>query len=389
MPQSTPLRTTHLDRRHASGLIRSVRGRSPVLWLAARFLDRRDRDALLAAGAFVQMLADIVAGWDPDSGGSAPPGERGPEESANSGEETDGGAAPSHGSTSCACGAASLHGRVQVAHNVIAFVFEEQAACKVGRVEIESFAAVRAVRDVAREPFDELVDAWAALAAVKRFATRAAIDRLNARAGEASAQLVLDLLTETTPAAEVLRQGTMIAAFILRARQLLALRQAWSREQRCLISLEDLAACGLRDIDLGQWLTSDAADGHSFPPDLEKRCLRLMRSQTDAALAHLAAGAGLIESPDPKHGRALAAFAGCWGEMLLDYMHPPHVQAEHPADPPRAVRFRAWRHAIGRRLSPRLCERLAAAEAQAPSSGDFTCPAPRPASPRPVAGANR
>lgn len=387
MPPSSPHSPGSVDWRHSASLVRIVQRRAPDLWLAARFLDRSDREALLALGAFVLLIADVVAARDLDAGEDAPPGEGAEDDPATDVDAPRAGADDAHGAASCACGAASLHGRVQIAHNIIAFVFEEQAAREAGRAEIEAFAAVREARGLARAPFDELVQAWAALAEVQRIATRAALDRLNARVGAALAQLVLDLFADLPIPPEARRRGGRIAAFTLRARQLLTLREAWRERGCCLIPLEDLAACGLRDLDLESWLTSDAADRHRSPADLERRCAQLIRSQADAALAHLAAGAGSLESLGPKHARALAAFAGCWGEMLLDHLDPARVHVAPPPHPPRGVRFRAWRHAIGRRFSPRLRERLAAVEAQAPLRPGPPRAAPQGASPRSVAGA--
>ncbi len=234
-----------------------------------------------------------------------------------------------------------------MAHNVVAYLFEEAQRGGIGRADLEAFVSLREAQRLPRGAFDEFIEGVAALERVQRVAERTALHRLVARAAAPAARAILAVFPRLASAGRVEEQAAALARFALRARQLLDLPRAFVEEDRCLISLEDLSRCGLRDRDLEAWLrTPQGVDAATA-----QRGRRLFDDERREALALLAGSAGLLEVLPPRESRALAAYLGCWGEALLEG---PALDRPSPSPFTRSIRFRAWRCAIGRRVSPRL-----------------------------------
>jgi len=345
--------TLRLDRRHAAILYRGARRQSHDLWLAARFLGRADRGAMLAVALLLRLLDDIVAGREaPRDYAEDEPGE------SRVGEPTP--------ASACACGSGSIESRAAVAHNVVGYLFEEAAPGLIGRPELEVFVIVREALRLPRKPFDRFIDGLVGMAGAKRMATRAVLSRLVEALATPLAEIAAATLGHAPGDSTAAARAAAAVRFIIRARQLLALRQAWQSDDRCLIALEDLASFGLRDRDFGSWLLGGESP---ISPVNEARCARLIESQRTAAMADLIDGLGLIDSLPGAQARALAAYIGYWGEALLDAPVAGGAPGQSSMPNWRAARFRAWRYAISGRVSPRILARLQAIDSHGGDPG--------------------
>lgn len=298
---------------------------------------------MLAVAALLDLLSDVIAGREIESSRaarSAADHSKGSDADPTKPSQTVGGCG-------CACASGSIDSRAEVAHNIVAYLFEEAKPGGIGRADMEAFVVLREQQRLSREAFDEFVDGAAALQRVRRVAARTALHRLVARAASPAARAILAAIPGAASGDGIGEQAAALARFLLRARQLLDLPRAVAQGDRCLVSLEDLSRRGLRDRDLTAWLRSPRGVDEAT----DQRCRLLFDDERNEALALLAGGAALLEALPARESRALAAYLGCWGEALLAA---PAFDRSSTSPFTRAIRFRAWRYALSRRLSPQL-----------------------------------
>ncbi len=323
-----------VNHRHAAILHRACRRSAPDVWLAVRFLPRDTRDQLLAAAAVLRLLSDVVAGREV---------ERDPAAGADEAQP------PTAGG--CGCGSGSLAQRTAVAHNIVSFLFEEAQAASIGRPELESFVAVRQACPLPRAAFDAFIDGCSAAAEVRRVATRRARENLASAIAGPLGEIVTSIALAAPVDDEFGAESAEVVSAIMRTRELLTLRHQLVQEDRCLVPLETLSRFSLRDSDLARWVSGSAVDVGS---ELDRRCTSLLGHLRRDCLAGLVAAAALLERLPGGPARAVAAVAGVWGAALCSEPLGPGESQHALSDRLRAYRFRAWRHAIARRLDPRL-----------------------------------
>lgn len=326
-------------------LHRACRRAAPDLWLAVRFLPRRKRDELLAVAGVLRLLTDILQGRDVTR-----------EPAGSESGESDGLAETRHAGGGCACGSDSLAMRTTVARNVVAFLFDDEGAASTGRVEIEAFAAMRSTTRLSRNAFEAFVDGCSALAAPRRIAAERSLERLLDPVARSLCDVLVDVLFDTQTAAALMHGLERTIRFCLRAHALLTLRDGLVRADRHLIPLESLGADAIRDSFFVGWVRGRGAAGREA--DLEAECVAILENERSRCLAELKEMPALLSQLPAPVSRALAAFAGIWGEALL---HEPLGAFESELGLTarlKRYRFRAWRHAIGRRLDSRLLSAL-------------------------------
>lgn len=329
-----------VDHRHSAILHRACRRSAPDIWLAVRFLPRDPRDQLLAAAAVLRLLSDVVAGREVERDPAAEDNEPKPPAALG-----------------CGCGSGSLAQRTAVAHNIVSFLFEEAEAATTGRPELEAFVAVRQARPLPRAAFDAFVDGCSAGVEVRRVATRRTRENLVGAVAGPLAEIMASIVLPNPVAGELCSMAAGATGAIMQARELLTLRRSLIAEDRCLVSLETLSRFSLRDSDLVRWIGSAETEPDS---ELDGRCTLLLAHLRRECLADLVDAAGLLELLPGGAGRAFAAVFGVWGAALCSEPLGRHEPPLALPDRLRAYRFRAWRHAIARRIDPRL-----AASAQA------------------------
>ncbi|GEM_PF-6248360 len=246
--------------------------------------------------------------------------------------------------------------RTMVAHNVVAFLFDEAKPGAVGRPDLEAFLAVQRGTELPRGAFDAYVDGCSAALAVRRLATERALDRIVDSIAVPLAEILRSVAFAADPDAVVRDESVQAVRFVTLARELLCVRDSFVNGDRCFVPLEVLSRFGLRDSDFESWLSGKgegAADA-----DLRGSCQRLMDHYTSRCLSHLADAARLIESLPGASARAFAAFAGLWGDAVLIEPKGRNEPARSLAERLKAHRFRAWRYAISQRFDPRIVSAL-------------------------------
>ncbi len=236
-------------------LRRVVGGVDPALVAASRFLGARRGVHLLAAVGLGRIFASIIDGSALD-------------ERAGEGKVAD--------ATSCGCGGDSLDSRVQIARNVVDFLFHDVGSGPIGRVEMEAFAAVCGDAGWSEDDWSDLINALAQASQVQRVATFAS--------GEA---LLGGLVAAWT---KILTAGGNLSAES-EAIRAIGLSMQWHARIFNLagdwmggalwVPLETLAAQGVRDVKFGAAIQS----GHPDPASLDAVRAVLARAQLHATNA--------------------------------------------------------------------------------------------------------
>lgn len=258
-------------------LRRVVGAFDPALVAASRFLGARRGVHLLAAVGLGRNLESIIRG-------------NALEEGTGEGRV--------EGGDSCGCGGDSPDSRVQIARNVVEFLFRDAGGGPIGRVEMEAFAAVCGEAGWREGEWNGLIDALAQTCQVHRVATFAA--------GEAVLGGLVAAWTGVLAAGggdvaepEAIRH---IGLSIQWHARIVNLASDW-KSGALWVPLEALAAHGVRDGTFGRAIEST----HPDPACVEALREVMARAQLHAASAERR-GLGIAGG----EVRALTLYATAW-----------------------------------------------------------------------------
>lgn len=228
--------STSFLRQSSRTLLTIARAATPDLVISARFLKRGERNRLHALVAFGRVLNEIL---DPAMRQSDTP------------NDDD---APDEVAPGCGCGSGSQASRLQVAHNVIDYLYDEAEPGTLGRTELDAMAYLIREYDLPRTTWKDLAGSLAQFAHTPRYPTEQRLaGALDAIADPAA--LVFNQLIggDETARSEISASPiTMVALARVSVfgRGLARLGSDLRADRRLLIPLDDLLSLELTDRSL-------------------------------------------------------------------------------------------------------------------------------------------